>query len=100
MQYEYRISGPALQDIEEAYLWYEKEQPGLGESFLAALDQAEKVITANPETYRFWFKKKVRGYVLRRFPFLILYVLKSDYIDVLAVYHTSQHPDKWKVRID
>lgn len=100
MQYKYRISGPALQDIEEAYVWYEKEQPGLGESFLAAIDQAEKMITANPHTYRFWYEKKVRGYVLRRFPFLILYVIKSGCIDVLAVYHTRQHPDKWKKRID
>ncbi len=38
MPYEFRVTGAALQDIEQAYIWYEKEQPGLGDSFLEAID--------------------------------------------------------------
>ncbi len=98
MAYEYRISTPAVHDIEKAYRWYEKEQLGLGESFLESLDEAEQIIIANPTVFRFWLKNKVRGYKLRRFPFVILYAVDSRNIDVLAVFHTSRHPDRWKTR--
>ncbi len=35
--YNYRVSTEAELDIYESYLWYEKQQSGLGEEFLETL---------------------------------------------------------------
>lgn len=51
MPYNYRLSEEAESDVYDSYLWYEKQNEGLGEEFLDALDAAGP-ITGNPTTYR------------------------------------------------
>ena len=41
----------AAADIEEAYLWYEKQRTGLGEEFLDAVDSLLNNIVAHPTAY-------------------------------------------------
>lgn len=38
----------AAADIDDAYLWYERQSPGLGEAFLLAVDAAKQRIATNP----------------------------------------------------
>jgi toxin ParE1/3/4 len=57
MPYSFKIAQEAEDDILEAYIWYQKQKPGLGEEFLEDLSQAFQAILRNPETYRFRFKK-------------------------------------------
>jgi plasmid stabilization system protein ParE len=99
MLYNYRLSEEAEMDVEMAYLWYEQKEKGLGDSFLKVLDLAKNAIISDPTTYSFRYKKKVRGFVLRRFPYLILYVINIDNVDVIAVFNTYQNPKKWKGRV-
>lgn len=99
MPNNYRISEEAASDILEGYRWYERKREGLGEEFLASLEQAKKAITSNPKTYRIRYKKKVRAYVVHRFPYLILYLIKENNIDVISVFNTHQHPSRWKERV-
>ncbi len=99
MHYNYQLSNEAELDVEDGYLWYERKQEGLGESFLEILDQAKEAITRNPKTYRIRYKKKVRAFVIKRFPYMILYVIHGKDIDVISVFNTNQHPGKWKKRV-
>lgn len=71
MPYNYQLSEEAEEDVYEGYLWYEEQKTGLGEEFLAALDAAEIAIVSNPNTYQVRYKKKVRTFVVNRFPYLI-----------------------------
>lgn len=80
MPYNYQLSEEAEWDIHESYLWYEKQREGLGEEFLEALDAAKEAIFSNPKTYRMRYKKKVRGFLVNRFPYLILYILLAEII--------------------
>jgi len=41
----------AARDVEEAYEWYESQQPGLGDEFLDAVGKVVQSITENPELY-------------------------------------------------
>ena len=41
----------AAADIEDAYLWYERQRPGLGEEFLTAIDATLKRIAAGREKF-------------------------------------------------
>lgn len=99
MAKHYRLSDEAELDVEEGYRWYEGKREGLGELFLRELDQAKEAIISNPKSYRIRYRKKVRGFVVKRFPYLILYVVNGDNIDVIAVFNTHQHPKKWKRRV-
>ena len=99
MPYNYRLSEEAESDVYESYVWYEKQKEGLGEEFLDALDAAEKAIAGNPKTYRARYKKKVRAFVVDRFPYLVLYVINGNDIAVISVFNTNQHPGRWKVRV-
>jgi toxin ParE1/3/4 len=98
MPYNYQLSEEAESDVEEGYKWYESKRGGLGEEFLSSLDQAEEAIVNNPKTYRIRYKKKVRSFIVNRFPFMILYIVKGKNIDVISVFDTNQHPRKWKRR--
>lgn len=100
MPYNYQLSEEAERDIYKGYRWYEKQQTGLGEEFLEALDAAELAIVSNPKTYQVRYKKKVRAFVVSRFPYLIFYVLDGYNIDVISVFNTNQHPKKWKDRVN
>ena len=92
MRHKYRLSHEAVLDVEEGYLWYERKQKGLGERFLDSLDKAEQLITENPLLYRVRYLNRVRGFVVKDFPYLVLYVLNDEYIDVISVFKTYQDP--------
>ena len=68
----------------------------LGEKFLDSLDSAKRSIINNPLPYRERYKKKVRGFVVKDFPYLVWYIIKGNNIDVIYVFNISQHPKKWK----
>jgi toxin ParE1/3/4 len=99
MSFNYRISKEAELDIFDSYLWYQKENNGLGEKFIIALDEGAQAIINNPTSYQIRYKKKVRAYVIKRFPFLILYIINGNNIDVIAVFNTNKNPKNWKNRV-
>jgi plasmid stabilization system protein ParE len=49
---------------------------------------------AGTEVYR-----GVRRVVVRGFPYVVLYLVESDLVIVIAVYHTSRDPDGWHERL-
>jgi plasmid stabilization system protein ParE len=97
MLYNYNLSQEAEDDMLEAYIWYEQQQEGLGEEFLESLDEARLSIIRNPATYPMRYKK-VRAFLVNRFPYLILYALERKNINVISVFNTSRDPQVWKKR--
>ncbi|MCH7397513.1 type II toxin-antitoxin system RelE/ParE family toxin [Belliella sp. DSM 107340] len=71
----------------------------MGDEFLDALDAAALAITNNPTTYRVRYKKKVRSFVVDRFPYLVLYAVNGNNIDVISVFNTNQNPRRWEKRV-
>lgn len=98
MPYNYQLSEEAESDIYQSFLWYERQQVGLGIEFLDVLDVARQAITGNPLTYRIRYKNKVRAFIVNRFPYLIFYILNENNIYVISVFNTNQHPKTWKLR--
>ena len=99
MPVNYQLSDEAELDVAEGYEWYESQREGLGEEFLEALDQAELAISNNPKTYRIRYKKKVRAFIVNRFPYIVLYVVNGNNVDVISVFNTNKHPREWKRRV-
>jgi plasmid stabilization system protein ParE len=88
----------ALQDVEEAYNWYENRRIGLGEEFLGCLDACIRTICRTPELHA----KVYEGYrraLVQRFPYAIFYEFIEKKIFVYAIFHAARDPQKWRDRL-
>jgi plasmid stabilization system protein ParE len=95
---QFHILPEAEQDAAEAYRWYEERQPGLGEEFLGCVEVCVQSIRRNPELYSIAHESYRRALV-RRFPYAVFYEYAEDTITIYAIFHCSQDPGKWRVRL-
>lgn len=85
-------------EVLASYSWYEKQSPGLGEDFLSELDEAYLSISEIPKVWPL-ISKNYRRYLLKRFPFGVIYRMDSDAIYAVAVMHLSREPGYWENRV-
>lgn len=88
----------ALIEVDESYRWYENQRRGLGEEFMLCLEETIEKISRNPDLYPI-VHKNVRRAIVRRFPYGIYYFAKNNKLIVIAVFHGSRDPKKWKNRV-
>ena len=84
-------------ELNDAIVFFETEQEGLGLRFLSAVKAAVAHIREHPESSPIIIHD-VRRKVLRRFPYNILYSMKSDRIRILAVANQRRRPFYWRGR--
>ena len=90
----YRIHAEATLDLRLAVRWYEQRQRGLGVELLLAVDGAIAKIVAAPQRWPV-FAGALR-YILRRFPFSVVYRVVDERIQVVAIAHPSRRPTYWR----
>ena len=88
----------AAADIEDAYQWYESQQPGLGEEFLVALNATRDQIVEHPEAFPILRRNTRRALIPRRFPYGLFYRVDEDTIIVVACMHAKRDPRRWQRR--
>ena len=91
----YRFTSAALTELKEATLYYEEKEDRLGAVFLDEVDAAVKRILRQP---RAWHPMSARTRRCRthRFPFGLLYQIRSDEILITAVMDLRRDPRRWK----
>ncbi len=93
-----RLRPAALQELTEAWSWYETKREGLGDEFRVCVDAGMAEIGRSPLA-----SAKVRGEarrkVVRRFPSVLIYLAEPEHVEVIAVFHTSRDPAGWQERI-
>jgi plasmid stabilization system protein ParE len=82
----------------EAAQFYEARSPGLGFSFLDAVEMAILEIYENPKAYS-PLGDNVRRKLVNRFPYGIIFAVEHDRIRVLAVAHLKRRPGYWRYRL-
>jgi toxin ParE1/3/4 len=87
----------AEDDISAARRWYEDQRYGLGDEFMAELDELFPHLSATPEMHPV-IAFGVRRAKVRRFPYLVFYRAFPDRVEVLAVLHGSRNPNEWRRR--
>jgi plasmid stabilization system protein ParE len=95
---ELRFVPAASREVEDAVAWYLERSLKAGESFLREFERGLALVK---ETPRLWprFEAGTRRYVLRRFPFSIIYrKFGEDTIEVVAVAHDKRRPGYWHGR--
>ncbi|MBN2490381.1 MAG: type II toxin-antitoxin system RelE/ParE family toxin [Planctomycetes bacterium] len=88
---------PAAADVDDAFLWYEAQEPGLGEEFLAAIEATLRAIRENPHRFPVVFRDTRRALV-RRFPYAVYYRVLDDLALVIACFHARRDPKRWRKR--
>ena len=84
-------------EMTAAARWYEERAPGLGAALLDEVEAAIARIAASPEAWSI-VTDDIRRHVLHRFPFGVLYRVRSDQVFVLAVMHLHREPHYWEHR--
>lgn len=90
---------PAAQrEVEDAYLWYEQQEPGVGERFLKVLGETLLQIKTQPD----WGTPHIRNtrkVQIEKFPYTVIYREETDKIAIYTVAHGSRKPGYWIDRV-
>ena len=97
MPAEVRFHPAAAEEAEAAYRWYRERSPSASSAFLAALERAVLLISEAPERPASYLHA-TRRVLLRRFPFMIVYRVAGDEVQVIAVAHGRRRPGYWRAR--
>jgi len=91
MKYKIVIKESAAQDIIKAFVYYEKNQLGLGERFLNSWENNLSSIQKEPEIYQKKYKN-FRQILLKPFPYHIIYEIENNSVVVYKVSYSGRHP--------
>lgn len=92
-----RWHGEARAEVDAAAAFYNDKQPGLAQRFLDDLEDALRRIQRHPQTYR-QIEGDIRKCRVPHFPYGVIYRVRSDLIEVIAVMHLRRSPGYWKQR--
>lgn len=81
----------------DAAEWYEKQQPDLRNRFLTQWKLAESRMSASPEIHR-CFEGVLRKCRFEIFPYALIFRIRGDQLQVIAVMHMSRNPGYWRGR--
>jgi plasmid stabilization system protein ParE len=89
----------AALDIAEAAGWYESQRPGLGIEFILEADAAISRASENPQHYN-CVHEDVRRVLMRRFPYGVYFIWRTDRVDMFAVLHQRRTTKTWQSRLE
>jgi plasmid stabilization system protein ParE len=99
----YEFLREALQEYEDAILYYELARPGLGDGFVREVEAALALTLEYPEIGTPVAdtppELKVRRQLIRRFGVEVDYMIESDTILVVALFHCKRRPGYWAQRL-
>jgi plasmid stabilization system protein ParE len=88
----------AAAEYDAAFDWYLQRRPDAACNLDAEFNRALAEIAHAPQRWASGFYN-TRRFLLRKFPFLVIYRERLHDIQVLAVAHTSRKPGYWKERV-
>ena len=92
------VEPEAEADLAEAYAWYDEQRAGLGDDFLLCIEAAIEAIGERPKSFPI-VQSQTRRALVRRFPYLVLFVELPDLITVVGIFHASRDPQRWTPRM-
>ncbi|MEW6594383.1 MAG: type II toxin-antitoxin system RelE/ParE family toxin [Thermodesulfobacteriota bacterium] len=93
-----RFLSPAVNEMFDAAVFYEKQVAQLGERFLSTVEGAVADLCEQPEGWPD-IGDGVRRRPLRRFPYSVLYRIDEGEIVVVALMHQRRRPHYWIGRL-
>jgi plasmid stabilization system protein ParE len=82
----------------EAYRWYADRSLDAAEAFREELARAGRAIQRSPQIWAPYLSG-TRRYLMKRFPFIVVFRAAADRIEIIAVAHGRRRPGYWKGRV-
>jgi plasmid stabilization system protein ParE len=93
-----RFTPEADTELTEARRWYSHKRQDLDLEFMQCIDDVLARVVSNPYSFPVVYRH-LRSAVVRRFPFVVLYEVTANEIQVIAVFHSRRNPEVWKSRV-
>lgn len=93
-----RFLEAARNDLREAIRSYNEQRPGLGRDLRDEVNATIERIIRLPEAWR-PLSKNTRRCRTHRFPYGVIYQLRSDEILIVAIAHLHREPGYWVDRL-
>jgi toxin ParE1/3/4 len=87
----------AADEAEAAERWYRDRNETAATRFRRELDRAVGLIAERPDAAP-PYVGNTRRFLLRRFPFFVVYRVFSEHVQVVAVAHARRRPQYWLQR--
>jgi plasmid stabilization system protein ParE len=97
MSVRVRFAEAARRELNDSALWLELQEAGLGERFLLEVAQARRMILDYPFAWH-PMGASLRRCHLKRFRYGLIYRIKGEVIEIVAVAHDRQNPEYWRDR--
>lgn len=94
----FRFHPEARGDLRDAARWYRERNPAIAAEFRAAIDDVVRAIAGSPQRWPIYLHG-ARRYVLRRFPFSVVYLDDPEEVVIVAVAHAKRRLGYWKGRM-
>jgi plasmid stabilization system protein ParE len=91
----YRFTSAALTELRQATLYYEQRENGLGTVFLDEIEATLNRIRKHPAAWH-QLSPRTRRCRTHRFPFGLIYQIRSDEILITSVMDLRRDPANWK----
>ena len=92
---QHRFTSAALEELTQATLHYELRENGLGTAFLNEIDAALNRILQQPAAWH-QLSPRTRRCRTHRFPFGLIYQIRTDEILITSVMDLRRDPASWK----
>jgi toxin ParE1/3/4 len=100
MHYNVLILAEAEHDLDDAFIWYELNQIGLGKRFFESVDESVQFLSENP----FMFAEIYNGLrrsLIKKFPYGIYYkiILETKELQIVGIIHFGRNLKILKKRV-
>ena len=97
MIYEVVLGQRAKFDLGEAYRWYEQQRSGLGDELEEVIFEVFERLSHYPMAHQVRYEDYRVAYT-DRFDYGIHYRVSQQKVNITAIVHTKQDPEKWNKR--
>jgi plasmid stabilization system protein ParE len=95
----YSLHPEAAGDLREAAEFYRvRAGNSLSQSLLAEFEQSVNILLQHPGLGSPWRGRGRRRYLMKRFPYFLIYTVSAEEIRIIAVAHQSRRPGYWRGR--
>ena len=95
--YEIIILERVIDEITDTIDYYNKNLKGLGIEFKKEIFKIIELIQLNPYLFQVKFSR-FREAVMRRFPYVIIYVIERQTVIIVSVFHVKRNPGRKNIK--
>jgi plasmid stabilization system protein ParE len=88
----------AMQEAFKAFEWYARQDETVADRFWEELRRARRSVTSHPKSWMPYLYG-TRCFLLKKFPFALVYIERDDKIIGIAVAHLKRRPGYWRKRL-